>query len=87
MEFKQIGKTMLPAAQKLSDKSICIRLHTINHADDAIANDVFHHNLCWANAKRWAEAEAKPMTGYTKTIAEIKLLNIIETNMLHIAQP
>ena len=39
MEFKQIGKTMLPAAQKLSDKSICIRLHTINPADDAIAND------------------------------------------------
>ena len=38
--FKETGKTMLSVAQKLSDKTFFIRLNTINHADDAIANDV-----------------------------------------------
>ena len=72
---------MLSIAQKLSDKTFFIRLNTIIHADDAIANDVLYHNLCWAKTKRLTEPKPKPVENYGKTLADIELLNIIETNI------
>ena len=79
--FKETGKTMLLVAQKLSDKTLFIWLNTITHADDTIANDVLYYNLCWAKAKRLAEPIPKPVENYAKTLADIELLNIIETNI------
>ena len=51
-----------------------IRLNTVTHV-------VLYHNLCWAKAKRLAEPEPKPVENYAKTLADIELLNIIETNI------
>ena len=53
--------------------------HTQGHADDAIANDVLYHNLCWAKAKRWAESKAKLVEDHAQTLADMKLSNIHET--------
>ena len=72
---------MLSVAQKLSDKTFFIRLNTITHADDAITNDVLYHKLCWAKAKILAEPKPKPVENYVKTVADIELLNITETNI------
>ena len=51
---------------------------------DAIANDVFYHNLCWATVKKKAEAPQK--TVYTnkeiiRSLSETELINLIESEL------
>ena len=56
-------------------------MNTISKADDAIANDVIYHNLCWAKAKKKALPKSKPVESYSKTLADIELLNFIENRV------
>ena len=39
------------------------------------------YNLCWAKAKRLAEPKPELVENYAKTLSDIELLNIIETNI------
>ena len=50
--------------QKLSNKSFYRRSGAISAANDAPANDVIYHNICWINAKR--EADKKYETFFQK---------------------
>ena len=72
---------MLVAAEKLDDKSIFIRLNTISKADDAIANDLIYHNLCWAKTKKKELPKSKPVETYSKNLADIELLNFIKNRI------
>ena len=60
------------------------RLNSTVCSGDAIANDVFYHNLCWATVKKKAEAPQK--TVYTnkeiiRSLSETKLINLIESEL------
>lgn len=78
-DFKQIGRTMLPVAEKPTDKYFFILLNTIIQASDGFSNDAMYHNLCWAKAKKKAEPNGELVDNYPKTLADIELINFIET--------
>ena len=52
VQTKTTGNTMLEVSEKLSEKSFFRRLNSISAANDAFANDVMYHNICWADAKK-----------------------------------
>ena len=79
VDFKQIGRTMLPVAEKPTDKYFFILLNTIIQAADGFGNDAMYHNLCWAKAKKKAEPNGELVNNYPKTLADIGLINFIET--------
>ena len=60
VEFKATGHDMLDVSSKLPDKTFFRRLNSISKAEDAVANDVIYHNLCWAKAKKKAVPKQKP---------------------------
>ena len=64
VQFKATERNMLAGAEKLDDKYFFIRLNTISKADDAIANDVIYHNLCWAKAKKKAFPKSNPAESF-----------------------
>ena len=72
---------MLSDPEKLTDKSLFICLNTITQADNATANDVMYHNLCWAKEKKKAEPKVKLADNYSKTLADNELNNFVETNI------
>ena len=78
---KATGRNMLVVAEKLDDKSIFIHLNTISKADDAIANDLIYHNLCWAKTKKKELPKSKPVETYSKNLADIELLNFIKNRI------
>ena len=73
------GHNMHKVAEQLSDKSFFRRLNSISAANDATANDVQYHNLCWAKAKREAERLQAPVKeeDYLRTLSAIELIHVI----------
>ena len=59
VEFKTTGH-MLDVSSKLPDKTCFCCLNSISIGEDAIANDVIYHNLCWAKAKKKDVPKQKP---------------------------
>ena len=51
----EMGDQMLNVSQQLSNKNFYRRLNTISAANDAPANDVMYHDICWVKAKREAD--------------------------------
>ena len=74
---------MLSVSRKLEEKSFFSRLNSISHAEDAVANDVLYHHLCWNSAKRQAEPKSYPIDNAIKTTSDIELLNFIENFCNH----
>ena len=77
VETKETGKLMLSVSGKLSDKSF----HTISSPEDAIANDVLYHNLCWANAKKKSVPCVEIEENFSKILSEIELINFVEASL------
>lgn len=59
-ECPESAPTNLYVSEKFTDKIFFRRLNTISHAADAVANDVFSHNLHVVKVKREAEPYVKP---------------------------
>ena len=69
---------MLNVAQNLPDKAFLRKLNNICIAEDAIANEVMYHNLCWVRSKnKTTRMKVKP-----KEDVDIELINCIGTNLL-----
>ena len=51
---------------------------TITNAEDAVANEVAYHDLCWIKAKRDAEPKPTPVDNFTRTLSDIELLYLVE---------
>ena len=80
VEFKATGDRMLAVASQLVDKSFFRRLNTISIANDAIANDVLYHNLCWAKEKKKVQPKTlNEPENYRKTLSEIELVKYVES--------
>ena len=76
--FDSTGKNMLPISKKLEDISFFHLLNYISHAEDAVANDVLYHHLCWNSAKCQTEPKSYPIDKAIKTTSDIELLNFME---------
>ena len=83
VESKQTSRTMLSVAENLPDKSFHICLNTITQDDDEIAYDVRYHNLCWAKGKKKPEPKVELANNHVKTLADIELINYIQTKIFH----
>ena len=76
--FDSTGKNMLPVSKKLEDISFFHLLNYISHAEDAVANDVLYHHLCWNSAKCQTEPKSYPIDKAIETTSDIELLNFME---------
>ena len=81
--FDSTGENLFSVSKKLEDKSFFRCFNSIIHAEDAIANDVLYHHLCWNSAKRQAEPKSYPIDNAIKTTSDIELLNFIESFFNH----
>ena len=81
VQTKDVGRKMLSVSEKLDDKLFYMRLNAIPSADDAIANDVVYHNICWVVAQRKAKPKNPPAENYIKTLSDIELINFIEVDL------
>ena len=81
--FDSAGENMVSVSKKLEGKSFFRRLNSISHTEDAVANNVLHHHLCWNSAKRQAEPKSYPIDNAIKTTSDIELLNFIESFFNH----
>ena len=80
VETKETGNSMLNVAQNLPDKAFFRRLNNICIAEDAIANEVMYHNLCWVRSKnKTTRMNVKPKEDVARALADIELINYIET--------
>ena len=66
VEFKAMGHNILDISSKLPDKTFFRRMNSMSKVEDALANDVIYHNLCWAKAKKKAVPKQKPAENYIK---------------------
>ena len=60
------------------------RLNSTVCSGDAIANDVFYRNLCWATVKKKAEAPQKTVYAskeIIRSLSETELINLIESEL------
>ena len=55
--YKTTGPKMVAVAKKLENKSPFLQLNQIPNAEDAIANDVQYHWVCWVLAQNKAKIE------------------------------
>ena len=74
---------MLSIFKKLEDKSFFRRLNSISDAEDAVANDVLYHYICWNSAKRQAEPKSYPIYNAIKATSDIEILSFIESFFNH----
>lgn len=82
VQTKATGNSMLEVSERLPDKQFFRRLNSINTANDAIANDVMYHNICWADAKKKSKPKLKQIENFTRTLSDIELINYIETELV-----
>ena len=83
VETKETGNSMLNVAQNLPDKAFFRRLNNICIAEDAIANEVMYHNLCWVRSKnKTTRMKVKPKEDVARALADIDLINYIVTNLV-----
>ena len=59
--FDSTGENIFSVSKKLEDKSFFCHVNSVSHAEDAVANDVLYHHLCWNSAKRQAEPKSYPI--------------------------
>jgi hypothetical protein len=86
--FKRTGQRMLEVAKQLEDQSFFLRLNTIPNADDAIANDVEYHRLCWGRAQCQISSTAKDLhdiqnfDNIDRVLADIEIVHMVQ-NLLN----
>lgn len=73
---------MLAVAKKLQDKSLFMGLNEIPNAEDAVANDVLYHRVCWVLAQRKAKIEVtspQELENISQIVADIEIINKVES--------
>ena len=81
VSYKTTGPKMLAVAKKLEYKLLFLRLNQIPNAEDAIANDVQYHRMCWVLAQRKANIEAsspQELEDINRVVADIEIINMVE---------
>ena len=81
VSYKTTGPKMLAVAKKLEYKLLFLRLNQIPNAEDAIANDVQYHRMCWVLAQRKANIEAsspQELENINRVVADIEIINMVE---------
>ena len=88
VSYLATGEKMVLVAGKLEDKSFLLRLNTIPNCNDAVANDVRYHQICWVYAQREAESFEKAQheegghaEDIEKLLAEIELINVVKADL------
>ena len=76
-ELKETVIPMLKESKKLVDKSFFLRMNSITNAEDAVANEVVYHYVCWVKDKR--EAQPKPIKVDT---VRYQIANCLESKFL-----
>ena len=73
---------MLNASEKLVDKYFFCRINSITNAEDVVANEVVHHDVCWVKAKREAKRKPIKVENFVETLSDIELVNYFELEFL-----
>ena len=70
---------MLKISEKLPDKSLFRRLHSIASTKDAVEEDILHYNLCCASIKQKALNKREKIEDYSTILAVIDIIQFIES--------
>ena len=62
----------MDVSSKLPDKMFFCPSNSISIAEDAAANDVIYHNLCWVKAEKKAVPKQNPAENYIKHYRTLK---------------
>ena len=74
-EFKKTGIHMLKVSDKLRDMFFFRNTNSIINAEDAIANEVVYHDVCWVKTKREARPKAIKVENFVEPLSDIELVN------------
>ena len=83
VQVKTTWEHMFSVVKQLNNKNFFCQLNTIAAAEDATANDVLYHNLCWAKEKNEVERLNTPVReeDVIKTLLDIEFIHLLETNL------
>ena len=70
---------MLKVSEKLPDKSLFRRLHSIASTKDAVEKDILYYNLCCASIKQKALNKRGKIEDYSTILAVIDIIQFIES--------
>ena len=73
---------MLNVSEKLVDKYFFCRINSITNSEDAVANEVVYHDVCWVKAKQGAKRKPIKVENFVETLSDIKLVNYFELEFL-----
>ena len=82
VEFKETGIRMLKVLEKLVDKSFFRRVNSITNKEDAVANEVVYHDVCWVKAKLEAQPKPLKVENFVETLSDIELVSCLELKFL-----
>ena len=75
---------MFEVAKSLTEKDFFLRLNTIPHAEDAVANDVEYHLKCWVLAQREAhkvlssgQSDIQEIEDVNRLIVDIEIVDLV----------
>ena len=57
-------------------------MNSITNAEDAVANEVIYHDVCWVKAKREAQPKPIKVENIAETLSDIKVVNCLESKFL-----
>ena len=70
---------MLKVSEKLPDKSLFRRLHSIASTKDAVEEDILYYDLCCASIKQKALNKREKIEDYSTILAVIDITQFIES--------
>ena len=73
---------MLKVSEKLVDNSFFRRMNSKTNAEDAVANEVVYHDVCWVQAKREAQPKPIKVENFVETLSDIEFVNCLESKFL-----
>ena len=57
-------------------------MNSITNAEDAEANEVVYHDVCWVKAKREAQLKPIKVENFVETLPDIELVNCLKSKFL-----
>ena len=57
-------------------------MNSITNAEDAEANEVVYHDVCWIKAKREAQLKPIKVENFVETLPDIELVNCLKSKFL-----
>ena len=57
-------------------------MSSITNAEDAVANEVDYHDVCWVKTKRETQPKPVKVENFVETLSDIELVNCLESKFL-----